>query len=214
MISETFETACTWDRFDALTTSHHRGARHRRGRGRVAGGHHLPVHARVSRRSGAVLHRARGRARRRATRAMGRDQGRGRRRHHPIGRNDHAPSRRRPRPPALATTASGPSRSPTRSRAAKRAIDPAGNPQSRRAHRPVSVADRPGGVAGDGVWAPGRRALTTGLVFTITLVGFEGSRSPTILQGHQRRSPRHRPARVGVQRVLPRQLVRRRCRRT
>jgi MFS family permease len=34
----------------------------------------------------------------------------------------------------------------------------------------------------DGVWAPGRRALTTGLVFTITLVGFEGLAVATILK--------------------------------
>ena len=34
----------------------------------------------------------------------------------------------------------------------------------------------------DGVWAPGRRALTLGLVFTITLVGFEGLAIATILK--------------------------------
>jgi MFS family permease len=37
-------------------------------------------------------------------------------------------------------------------------------------------------VASDGVWAPGRRALTIGLVFTITLVGFEGLAIATILK--------------------------------
>jgi len=36
--------------------------------------------------------------------------------------------------------------------------------------------------ASDGVWAPGRRALTVGLVFTITLVGFEGLAIATILK--------------------------------
>ena len=36
--------------------------------------------------------------------------------------------------------------------------------------------------ATDGVWAPGRRALTLGLVFTITLVGFEGLAIATILK--------------------------------
>jgi MFS family permease len=34
----------------------------------------------------------------------------------------------------------------------------------------------------DGVWTPGRRALTVGLVFTITLVGFEGLAIATILK--------------------------------
>src|SRR5436190_14866936 len=34
----------------------------------------------------------------------------------------------------------------------------------------------------DGVWTPGRRALTIGLVFTITLVGFEGLAIATILK--------------------------------
>jgi MFS family permease len=34
----------------------------------------------------------------------------------------------------------------------------------------------------DGVWTPGRRALTLGLVFTVTLVGFEGLAIATILK--------------------------------
>ena len=34
----------------------------------------------------------------------------------------------------------------------------------------------------DGVWAPARRGLTVGLVFTITLVGFEGLAIATILK--------------------------------
>jgi hypothetical protein len=33
----------------------------------------------------------------------------------------------------------------------------------------------------DGVWTPRRRALTLGLVFTVTLVGFEGLSVATIL---------------------------------
>jgi MFS family permease len=37
-------------------------------------------------------------------------------------------------------------------------------------------------AAKDGVWTPGRRALTTGLVFTITLVAFEGLAVATILK--------------------------------
>ena len=35
--------------------------------------------------------------------------------------------------------------------------------------------------ARDGVWAPGRRALTLGLVLTITLVGFEGLAIATVM---------------------------------
>ncbi len=37
-------------------------------------------------------------------------------------------------------------------------------------------------TAPDGVWSPGRRALTVGLVFTVTLVGFEGLAIATILK--------------------------------
>ena len=101
MISETFETACTWDRFEALhenvTTAVLDTAE---AAGALAGRHHLPVHARVPRRTGAVLHGARRRSRRPAARAMGGDQGRRRRRPHPQRRIDHAPPRRRPRSPA------------------------------------------------------------------------------------------------------------------
>ena len=39
-----------------------------------------------------------------------------------------------------------------------------------------------GATTYDGVWTPGRRALTLGLVFTITLVGFEGLAVATILK--------------------------------
>ena len=39
----------------------------------------------------------------------------------------------------------------------------------------------PAPVTTDGVWTPGRRALTLGLVFTVTLVGFEGLAVATIL---------------------------------
>src|SRR4051794_22674378 len=37
-------------------------------------------------------------------------------------------------------------------------------------------------MTSDGVWTPGRRSLTLGLVFTITLVGFEGLAIATILK--------------------------------
>jgi MFS family permease len=46
-----------------------------------------------------------------------------------------------------------------------------------RARTPTPDAATP-----DGVWTPGRRALTLGLVFTITLVGFEGLAIATILK--------------------------------
>ena len=127
VISETFETACTWDRFDALheavTTAVLDTAE---AAGAWPAVDHVPVHARVSRRSGAVLHGARARPGRRAARAVGGDQGRGRRRahphrggtithHHAVGR-DHRRwyDRQRPEPFAAAL------------RAAKRAVDPAG----------------------------------------------------------------------------------------
>jgi MFS family permease len=44
------------------------------------------------------------------------------------------------------------------------------------------VRVKAGAVTAGGVWAPGRRALTVGLVFTITLVGFEGLAVATILK--------------------------------
>jgi MFS family permease len=44
------------------------------------------------------------------------------------------------------------------------------------AHEPAAEA-----AATDGVWSPGRRALTTGLVFTVTLVAFEALAVTTIL---------------------------------
>ena len=109
---------------------HDRGARHRGGGGRVAGSDHLPVHARVPRRSGAVLHRARGRqegeqlAQWEAIKAAAGDA------HHPIGRHDHAPPRRRARsPPGLRP----PAPRAVRGRAARReARDRSrGDPQSR-----------------------------------------------------------------------------------
>ena len=43
-----------------------------------------------------------------------------------------------------------------------------------------AVKDR--AAAGAGVWTPGRRSLTLGLVFTVTLVGFEGLAVATILK--------------------------------
>ena len=57
VITDTFETAMTWDRFEAL---HAAGARGDRGSDpggdRPAGTGHLPVHPRLPRRPGALLH--------------------------------------------------------------------------------------------------------------------------------------------------------------
>ena len=108
VLSDTFETAITWDRFadfhatviDAGAPRRRRGhGRPRRGRGRAAV--MLPLHPRLPRRPGALLHGPRAGPPRLRGRAVGRDQGRGlggadRRRRH-----DHPPPRRRPRPPAL-----------------------------------------------------------------------------------------------------------------
>jgi MFS family permease len=48
--------------------------------------------------------------------------------------------------------------------------------------RSIADTDTAAAVERDGVWSPRRRALTTGLVFTITLVGFEGLAVATILK--------------------------------
>ena len=142
MISETFETAITWDRFAELPRRRDGGdARTRVQRVCGAGQRHLPLHARLSRRPGALLH---GASRRRgaasqleqwaeikaaASEAL-----------HPPRRHDHAPPRRRPRPPPVVRPRSGPTASRARSRAAKRALDPARHPEPRRAHRSLTPA--------------------------------------------------------------------------
>ena len=82
VISDTFETAITWDRFDEFHARVGRGARRAvaeasaRARRRARRGH-LPLHPRLSRRAGAVLHGARARRAGARARAVGRDQGRG-----------------------------------------------------------------------------------------------------------------------------------------
>ena len=118
VLTETFETAVTWDRLRASLspTRCKAGGPGERG--------HLPDHARVPGRRGAVLHRARAGASRRRGGAVGRDQG--------------APpptpsSRRAARSPittrsgattAPGTTVSARSRSRSPLRAAKAALDP------------------------------------------------------------------------------------------
>ena len=126
MISETFETAITWDRFEAfhgavMAAARGRGAAHLR---RRPG--HLPLHARLPGRPGAVLHASSRRAATAARSSSGTRSRAPRRRrcsrhggtithHHAVGR-DHRPWYDRQRPDGFAEAL----------RAAKRALDPAG----------------------------------------------------------------------------------------
>ena len=123
VISETFETAITWDRFAEFHASVSRADERRGAGGLRRGTGYLPLHARLSGRPGALLHGARAGAPRVGARAVGRDQG-GRIRGGDRGRrHDHAPPRGRPRPPALVRP---PAPGPLRRRAAgaKAALDP------------------------------------------------------------------------------------------
>ena len=125
MIAETFETACTWDRFEPL---HARVVAAVRGGGRARvrrGARLVPVHARLSRRARAVLHGHRARARgaeleqwreiKTAASEAILAHGGTITHHHAVGR-DHRPWYDRERPPLFAEAL----------RAAKAALDPAG----------------------------------------------------------------------------------------
>ena len=79
MISETFETAITWDRFAEFHAAVTEAARARGARDLRRRHGDLPLHARLSGRPGALLHDPRAGAPRLGARAVGRDQG-GRRR--------------------------------------------------------------------------------------------------------------------------------------
>ena len=101
----------------------------RAGQGRRRGGARrghgdLPPHARLSRRRGALLHRARARAPRRGGRALGRASRPPRRRRSSPRAARSRTTTRSAATTARTTTASGPSRSPTALRAAKAALDP------------------------------------------------------------------------------------------
>ena len=132
VLSETFETAITWDRFEEFHAEAMAAVRAKvaevcdaptEGAGAPRG--QLPLHPRLPRRPGSLLHRDRPGGPRRRGRAVGRDQGRGREaviegggtitHHHAVGR-DHRPwyDRQRPAPFAAAL------------RAAKAELDPAG----------------------------------------------------------------------------------------
>ena len=108
VLSDTFETAITWDRFGEFHSRVERGGpprgrrghrRSRRRRGRAAGD--VPLHPRLPGRPGSLLHGAGAGAARVRGRAVGRDQGRGVGGDHLGRRDDHPPSRGRPRSPAL-----------------------------------------------------------------------------------------------------------------
>ncbi len=98
ILSETFETAITWERFGALHAAVTAAALQEIG---PAGADHLSHLARLSRRAGALLHRPRAGAPRRGARAVGADQGRRQRRAAGRRGHDHPPPRRRSRPPAV-----------------------------------------------------------------------------------------------------------------
>ena len=106
VLSETFETAITWERFPAFhehvtaavreaieSVAAPAGSRRRAGQ--------LPLHPRLPRRPRPLLHRDRARPPRRGGRAVGGDQARGLRRGDRPRRHHHSPPRRRARSPAL-----------------------------------------------------------------------------------------------------------------
>ena len=113
VLSETFESAVTWDRLDAFVDGRHRS--HARG-ARAGGARDGPAHARLPRRRRAVLHRGGAGGARRGGGALARGQARrvgggARRRRH-----DHAPPLGRPRPPSVLRA---PAPGPVRRRAAR-----------------------------------------------------------------------------------------------
>ena len=108
VLSDTFETAITWDRFPDFHAEVMETARRavaeasgapRRGQGLAAD--QLPLHPCLSGRAGALLHGARPGQEGQRGRAVGRDQGRRLRRRDRRRRDHHPPPRGRARPPAL-----------------------------------------------------------------------------------------------------------------
>ncbi len=149
VLSDTFETAITWDRFadfHGRVMEHGRG-RDRRGLRRAArrpglAAPLLPLHPRLPRRPGALLHGPGARAARRRGGPVGGDQGRRVGRRDRGGRHDHPPPRRRPRTPALVRPPAARAVRAGAARGQGRA-GPRGDPQSRRAARPGSVTPPP-----------------------------------------------------------------------
>ena len=121
VLSDTFETAITWERLPAFHEAVVGATRAALGE-RVP--RDLPLHARLPRRPGALLHRARAGPPRRRARAVARDEARGLRRDPRRRRHDHPPPRRRPRPPPAGTTRQRPDPFAAALRAAKAAVDP------------------------------------------------------------------------------------------
>ncbi len=101
VLSETFETAITWERFPAFHARVMSRCGRRDPRGVRRRDADLPLHPRVSRRSRAVLHDPGPRPPGRRARAMGRDQARRVRGGDRRRGDDHPPPRGRPRAPAL-----------------------------------------------------------------------------------------------------------------
>ena len=145
VLSETFETAITWDRFEefhatVMETTRARGRRGQRRPGRRPrrAARQLPLHPRLSRRRRALLHRPRPGGPRRRGRAVGRDQGRRLRGADRRRRHDHPPPRGRPRPPPLVRP---PAPGPLRRRPARRQgrARPGRDAQPRRPDRPLTT---------------------------------------------------------------------------
>ena len=136
--SETFESAITWDRFDGLRGGVARAAE--RAVAEVCGEGRVTCRLTHAYPDGAapyftVLAPARRGLR---ARAMGRDQAGRHGGDHRRGRHGDPPPRGRPRPPAADTTRQRPEPFAAALRAAKAALDPAGDAQSGRVDRPVS----------------------------------------------------------------------------
>ena len=127
VIVETFETACTWD---ALRRAPRR--RHRRGHRRPARDLRrrvgdLPVHPRLPRRPGALLHRHRARpARARSSRMWDEIKAAASEALLAARRHDHPPPRRRPRPRPLVPPPAPRPRSAGRCARPRPQLDPAG----------------------------------------------------------------------------------------
>ena len=126
MVVETFETACTWDRFEAahaaITTAAAGGdgARLRRRGG------DLPLHPRLPGRAGALLRDLRAGSVGQHGRPVGRDQGGGLRGDRRARAARSPTTMRSGATTGGGTTGSGPTSSPTALAAAQRRLDPAG----------------------------------------------------------------------------------------